>query len=589
MPKKKKEDKATEYSPSKYQKAIFEYIQNGHGNLVVEAAAGSGKTWTLIKSLSLIPSDKRILLSAFNQDIVQELKKKIGTIPNVDIRTLHSLGLLFLYRNFPNKKSVPEAFKYDSYIRSHAAELSSMNLKRLNFKDLVKYQENVKKFVDFGRFYLCETTQDLAFIECRYNISPMGDEKDVAIKVMEWGKTELDVIDYTDMIWLPHVLSLKPINLQYDYIMVDECQDMNKAERELVLKCFKEGSRLISFGDSNQTIYSFSGSDPDSFAKLKALPNTTSLPLSISYRCADTIVDFAKNYVPSIERNEDGREGKIVKNAKLEDVQDGDMILCRNNAPLIQVYSLFLKMGKKSYIMGKDIGSNLKTLVRRCKKDELNVKCNKDGLFARLYEDLFSSRNKLMEKCNIDIQTATFSQQIQSKLDFIKALEVLAEGINTSDKLIEKIDAIFSAKNKASGIALSTIHKAKGLEANNVYIACNSLMSSKSAKLKWEVNQEHNLMYVAYTRAKNVLGFLDESDFTNFDTTSQHTLKELDKIEKLVNLALKKNTRVKVSKSNAGQIISTAVTITKEDTKKPKNSKKRQINKLASMLGKKNK
>lgn len=586
MTRKKKEETKSEYSPSKYQQAIFDFIQHEHGNLVVEAAAGSGKTWTLVKSLSFIPSDNKILLSAFNQDIVKELKKKIGTMPNVDIRTLHSLGLLFLNRNFPDKRSVPEAFKYDSYIRSHAPELSSMNLKRIGFKNLVKYQENVKKYVDFGRYYLCQTAKDLEFIEKRYDISPIGDEKDVAIKVMDWGKTELNIIDYTDMVWLPNVLCLKPIKLQYDFIMIDECQDMNKAERELVLKCFKMGTRLISFGDSHQTIYSFSGSDPESFATLKSLPNTKSLPLSISYRCADSIVDFAKNYVSSIEKNEDGREGKIIQNAKLEDVQDGDMILCRNNAPLIQVYSSFLKLGKKSYIMGKDIGSNLKTLVKKCRKDELNVNCKEDGLFVRLYDDLFSTRNKLMEKCNIDVQTATFSQQIQGKLDFIKALEVLSDGINTSEELINKIESIFSSKNNASGIALSTIHKAKGLEANNVFIACNSLMPSKSAKLKWEVSQEYNLMYVAYTRAKNTLGFLDETDFAKFDTASQHSLKELDRIEKLVNLALKKNTRVKVSKDNADQIISTAVTITKEDTKKPKNTKKRQINKLASMLNK---
>ena len=54
------------------------------------------------------------------------------------------------------------------------------------------------------------------------------------MKLLDWGKTHLDTMDYTDMIWLPNVLNLKPTGLQYDYIMVDECQDMNKAERELV-------------------------------------------------------------------------------------------------------------------------------------------------------------------------------------------------------------------------------------------------------------------------------------------------------------------------------------------------------------------
>ena len=70
-----KKKTAIEYEPSQYQKAIFDYIQHEKGNLVVEAAAGSGKTYTLVKALSLIPQDKRVLMTAFNKDIVKELTK----------------------------------------------------------------------------------------------------------------------------------------------------------------------------------------------------------------------------------------------------------------------------------------------------------------------------------------------------------------------------------------------------------------------------------------------------------------------------------------------------------------------------------
>jgi ATP-dependent exoDNAse (exonuclease V) beta subunit len=119
-------------------------------------------------------------------------------------------------------------------------------------------------------------------------------------------------------------------------------------------------------------------------------------------------------------------------------------------------------------------------------------------------------------------------------LDMINALEVLAEGLTTADELIDRIDEIFPKKDKKSGIALSTIHKAKGLEANNVYVACKSLMPSKSAKKDWELKQEYNLMYVAYTRAKNILGFIDEKDFEKF-TSGENSSNQLNKIETLVN------------------------------------------------------
>ncbi len=561
MSKKKTEEQ--EFMPSKYQEAIFDYIKKGQGHLVIEAAAGSGKTSTLVRALSLIPSDKHILLTAFNNDIVKELAKRTKNFPNVETRTLHGMGLLFLKRNFENKPLEIDEFKYASIIKNNIWDFSSLPYRSLRGRMFYKYRDNVQKYINFGRYYLCQTPKDLDFIEERYDIETIADEKEVAIKIMEWGKSELDTIDYGDMIWLPNALLLKPYGLLYDYILVDECQDMNKAERELILKCFKMGTRLISVGDRNQCIYSFAGSDPHSFEEICSLPNTICLPLSISYRCASKIVEHAKSIVSSIEPNDDGREGKIIHDAPLDIVEDGDMILCRNNAPLLQVYNTYLKMGRKAYIRGKDIGSNLKTIVRSTKQSDLNVDRRADGVFARLYDDLFSTRNKLMDSFHIDSETALKCRQIQNKLDNIKALEILAEGINTSDELIGKIDEIFPKKSKKEGIALSTVHKAKGLEANNVYIVCNSLMPSKSAKQDWEIRQEYNLMYVAYTRARNTLGFIDEKGFEDFDTSSSNSIKKLKTIETQVNQVLGKSTKVIMNEDNVKRIINNAEKIDK--------------------------
>ena len=538
MPRKKKEKiEIKDFTPSKYQKNIFEFIKNGTGNLVVEAVAGAGKSYTLVKSLDLIPKDKKILMVAFNTDIVKELKKKTFGKDNVDVRTLHSLGFLMLRKNFPNKKLTPEVYKYSSHIRNNIKEYSTINTYSLG-NNYLTYIDNIEKFVDFGRFYLCETVEDLSFIENRYNINTLADEKEVAIKVMEWGKSELDSIDFGDMVWLPNVLYLKPFNLLFDYIFIDECQDLNKAERELALKCFKINTRMVAVGDRNQCVFSFSGADPESFEKLLAVPNTIKLPLSISYRCSKNIVDFAKRLVPEIESNDDGRIGTIDYNVSISDVVDGDMIICRNNAPLVKVYNELLKSGKKAFIRGKEIGTNLKTYVKSTKQKDLNISCLKDGVFARLYYDLFTTRNKVMEQSNIDEDTAMETPICQKKLDMIKTLDVLSEGILTADELIEKIDNIFPKKDKKEGIALSTIHKAKGLEANNVYIVCKSLMPSKSAKVDWEIKQEKNLMYVAYTRAKNKLAFINEDEFKDFDTSSVNSKNALKRVEEIINNTL---------------------------------------------------
>lgn len=560
----KKKNKYDDYVLSNYQLAIIDFIKNGNGNLVIEANAGTGKSYTIMKCIEEIPEDKSILLTAFNRDIVTELKKKAKDRPNVTISTLHGLGLQMLQRNFPKEELILDEFKYKSYLNTNIKSLSSINTYELSKRDFARYMSNIEAFINFGRCYLCETAKDLEFIEDRYDIVSIADEKEVALDILDYGKKNLSQIDYTDMIWLPNVLYCKPYGMLYDWIYIDETQDLSTCQREIVLKCRKINTRMVFAGDENQCIYSYSSADPESFNKLKEIPNTISLPLSISYRCSKNIVEFAQKLVPVIEPNNDGREGEIKYDVGLDVIQDGDMVLCRNNAPLMQVYVDFIKQGKKCFIRGKDIGLNLKNMVKRTGIEVLNKSLQEDGVFVRLYDTLFDMINEIVCKYNVTYADAVESAAISNRLDMIKALEILSDDINTATELIEKISNIFSDRKKG-GISLSTIHKAKGLEADNVYIACKSLMPSSKAKKDWEIRQEYNLMYVAYTRAKNVLGFIDEKEFDAFNKKVSETVSSLKKIENQVNYILKKDKR-KIEISNefiANDIIRHATKIDK--------------------------
>ena len=550
-----KKKTAIEYEPSQYQKAIFDYIQHEKGNLVVEAAAGSGKTYTLVKALSLIPQDKRVLMTAFNKDIVKELTKKVKEFPNVEVRTLHGLGMILTTRGLGIGGMKPEAYKYTQLIYNHWQDLSKTNINKLSRNARKSFVENTKKLVDFGRFYLATTRSEMIELMIKYDIPCVADEVDVALKVMAIGGKNLDSIDYTDMIWMPHIYDLHLQECEYDFIMVDECQDLNVAERNLVLRCLKEGGRLIAVGDSNQCIYGFSGSDPDSFRAIQSIPNTVSMPLSISYRCPESVVKFAQNLVPSIEAKQGAEEGVILDCVSLDDVHDGDMVLCRNNAPLLQVYCKLLEQGKRAYIRGSDVGKNLQNIVIGTHKDYLHTNLKQDGVFIRLYEDLFNSRKAIMERYGISQEDAMKHETIQAKLDMIRALEVLGADLTTTEQLTKKIGDIFPKNDKGEGIMLSTVHKAKGLEADNVFIACASLMPSKSALDEWQVQQERNLMYVAYTRAKKVLGFLNEEETPDFDNFSSKLEAKLRQAEMMVAAILGKTFKATMNEAMAKSIV----------------------------------
>lgn len=553
MGRKKNITEEVKYESSKYQKDIYEFVTHSSNNLVISASAGSGKTYTLIQSLKLIPEDKRVLFCAFNKDIVKELQKKIGKMPNVDVRTVHSLGCAILSKQMSYKDGLPiNENKYRQEVYINLSKYTHNSLKTLSKKVFFQYLDNIVKLTNFIRYNLSTSEKEAFLLSQRHELELIDDEIDVAYQLLEWGKNNTSEVDFTDMVWLPLALNLPMYGFQYDFVFGDECQDFSCAQRELLLRCRKINTRYIFAGDENQAIYSFASASPESFRTLKSLPNTTSLPLSISYRCADKIVDFAHTIVQSIEKNTDGREGEVEFNSELSEIQDGDMVLCRNNAPLTKAYAELISMGKKCFIRGKDIGKNLNSLLKKVKCNNLGVDLTSDGVFGRLYLDLFESRNKIMKETKLLASEVMEMSIISSKYDMIKTLEVLAEGCKTTEELSKKIDSIFSDKTK-EGIALSTIHKAKGLEANNVYIVMHSLMPNKSAVQKWEKDQEMNLMYVAYTRAKNKLSFVKEDDFKDLSVGHSESIKKIeDKICRLYNISEKFN---EVTKNNFKNII----------------------------------
>ena len=118
---------------------------------------------------------------------------------------------------------------------------------------------------------------------------------------------------------------------RYDWIFVDEVQDLNKAQRKIALdKIMKPSSRFICVGDVRQCIYGFSGADVESFKSIQKMPNTTTLPLSICYRCDKEIVRFAQKIVPELEYFEGKGEGIVRKDGENKDIREGDYVLCRN-------------------------------------------------------------------------------------------------------------------------------------------------------------------------------------------------------------------------------------------------------------------
>ena len=477
-------------TPDKNQQRIEQEYINTRNNIFIEASAGSGKSTTLLRLLKLTPKHKKVLFVAFNKAIVDEIKEIAPT--NADIFTVHSICYRTLKQNktmnlklnesknfiyCTQKADLTHIKKYKNRMANCFVLSSVINLMKLNL--IPPIPEKIKELSDTYNYLI-----DKKDIE---NIITVYNHIEKIEKVLNPKKQGM--MDFADMLYLAYTKVNKEDFAKYDIVMTDESQDFSPLQYNLILRFLKPNGRLVSVGDSKQLIYGFIGSNLNSFNEMKQRDNTTILPLSVTYRCAKNIVEFANTILPGTEAKEDAKEG-TVRNGSLMDVRDGDYVICRNNAPLVDAFIFLLKSGKSASIMGKEFGNNLLSLIDRIENindltlllEEKELELSEKGISN---PKRHASYQALVEKCNI----------IKSLYNYFGSLE----------KVESQMDSVFN--NNKSGITLSTIHKSKGLQAERVFILNWHLLPSEYAQSELELMQEKCLQYVAVTRAKSELVF----------------------------------------------------------------------------------
>jgi superfamily I DNA/RNA helicase len=536
----------SKFTPSKYQKDIFNFILKDTRNAVVSAVAGSGKTTTLLKALDLIPDDKSVLFLAFNVSIRDELKRRIPENKNIDVKTVHGFGYTIMRNNYDcgvDEKSLKYRNLFWDIINFYSGEKPD-SLDKYGFnEEQNKYIQGIHDSVqgeNIDRYKFVTDVVTLCNLSrqhlVNFDIKPIGvgeinkiaefhsvnnqdGESTAAWYLSKLGMSYLKVLDYTDMISLPIILNHSGDN--YDFVFIDECQDLNSCHRLLMQKAMKpDGGRFIAVGDPKQAIYGFAGADHESYQKLKELPNTVELPLSFTYRVSPEILNLVRHINPAIIAHSKNRSGRVIENFSYKDIMDGDMVLCRNTFPVVSLCIKLLSEGKKSYIIGSDIGKSLKTMILSCNKK--NEEYNMTNVICCLLKDKEKLIEKTMTNHTMKRSEALEDNQVILFGEKIQVIEALSHGIDDPAIVVKKIDDIFS-DDKKSGICLSNVHKSKGLESERVFIIHPELFPSKFATLPWQIEQEKNLEYVAYTRAKTTLGFV-----TDFDAFVNHKSRDID-------------------------------------------------------------
>lgn len=486
------------FKPSKYQQAVYDFIQNGSGNGIISAVAGSGKSTTIVNALSVIPASKSKVFLAFNKAIVEDLQKKIKA-PNTKVQTLHSAGFSAMMRIYNSKL---DNYKYRNFLKDSLYLLSTTVSVDTPNDETTCFKNRVLNLLDLSRAGLLTNVEDIEDCAAAHDIDLSGDEANVVLKLMEWGLQNTKKIDFCDMIWITVVKDLKVQT--YDWVMIDECQDLSPMQNKLFQMMIEpKNGRFIAVGDRAQSIQYFAGAGNDSFDNIANLPNTVELPLSICYRCPKLVVEQAKQFVDEIEAADWAEDGIVETVTDLKKAKAGDMVLSRVTSELVKCCMKYIRAGIPAYVKGQDIGNGLKSLIKRSKKTEIT------DLFEFLQDELYKVQTNTAKRLNISMEEAKDDKRYIAFQDKINTLSVIAFDCEDCGAMIKKIDVLFKDSDK--GICFSTIHKSKGLEADNVFIiALNKWPLQRAMKNPIQAVQERNLQYVSITRAKKALYFVAE-------------------------------------------------------------------------------
>jgi len=478
---------------SKQQKAIFKAFETGKSHFCVVARAGTGKTTTIIEAIALAPESRKVIV-AFNKKNQLEASAKLQAKGDhtTQAMTLNSLGYRFVMANWRGSRTDDsvEGDRIFKVVRDDPRFSQYESTPVATIKSIVAFAKNTRPFASLDDLLEIAESRDLT-PENGYAEEGWTTETccKVALAVMELSKQQEPQgrISFNDQLWLPVVMGW--VRTIFDLVAVDEAQDMNATQLLLAQGACAKTGRIILIGDPRQAIYGFRGADTNGMARLSAELGALTFPLTITYRCPKAIVELARKLVPDYQAAPEAPEGVVTEAETPDTAKPGDAILSRSNAPLMKICLSFIKRGVRAYIEGRDIGASLSTIANKLKATSV----------VDFVAKLESWRER---KANVASAKKNAEELLQGIHDQADTLSALAEDSTSVDEILTRLNNLFGQTNDPStnaAVVLSSVHKAKGLEWNKTFIIRETF-----SRTTWtdEVTEENNIAYVAITRAK---------------------------------------------------------------------------------------
>jgi DNA helicase-2/ATP-dependent DNA helicase PcrA len=295
----------------------------------LQAGPGTGKTATLVRRIvglleeGIDPST--ILVLTFSNKAAGELRERVAakvpeSAPSLWIGTFHSFGLDIVHKfhNFLSLSNNPSIISRYEAIELLENELANIPLKHYqNLYDPTLILNEILKAISRAKDEVADANQYKTLAEDMLVEASNDDEVVLAEKCLEVAEVYLryecllkkhDSVDFGDLVLLPVTLVesnkdvKKSLSEQYQHILVDEYQDVNRASVRLLKAISGSGDKLWVVGDSRQSIYRFRGASSINMKRfIDDFPGACTEQLSVNYRSVNEVVKLYSIFSESME------------------------------------------------------------------------------------------------------------------------------------------------------------------------------------------------------------------------------------------------------------------------------------------------
>ena len=513
------------------------------GPLAVLAGAGTGKTRAITYRIAygaavgaFDPSN--VLAVTFTQRAAFEMRHRLAQlgVPKAQARTFHSAALRQLRHFWPTVVGgpLPDVIPHKASLVAASAARLGITIDRTNVRDIAAEVEWAKVSMVDAAHYASRVAR------LRRDVPAGLDAGDMArlLDVYEDAKNERGVIDFEDiLIYLCGMLQERAdvasiVRKQYRSFVVDEFQDVNLLQARLLDLWLGGRHDVCVVGDVAQTIYSFTGASPDYLTGFgRKHPGARIVELTRDYRSTSQIVTLANDVLARSSQREgtvrlssqrdggaqvtyrtyddDRAEAEGVA-ASIADLIDAGMaphsiaVLMRTNGQS-QAFEEALGArgipvavaGGKPFFARDDV----RTAISRLRAAA--AAGTDEGSAGEIVRDVLSGVGWAPE--------APSGQAGSERWSNMNAIVGWADDsqAQTLSAFVAELDerVAYQVEPDKAGVELATIHAAKGLEWDAVFLVgiAEGLLPISYAKTAAAREEERRLLYVAITRARDLL------------------------------------------------------------------------------------